>query len=90
MTVDGHHCFLIAMPSQERKQRITQWVTAGPYAVAIEVDAIFPVDDPSEPCLTPETVRFLEQVADWAEGGNVAALMRVGRVYSRMSEPAAV
>ena len=71
-------------------QRITQWVTGGPYAAAIEVDAIFPVDDPSEPCLTPETVRFLEQVADWAEGGNVAALMRVGRVYSRMSEPAAV
>ena len=78
------------MTTIEARQRITQWVTGGPYAVAVEVDAIFPMDDPSEPCLTPETVRFLEQVADWAEEGNLAALMKVGRVYSRMSESAAV
>ncbi|HUG92469.1 MAG TPA: hypothetical protein VML55_16640 [Planctomycetaceae bacterium] len=76
--------------SQSHRQRMIQWVTGGPYAVAVEVEAVFPVDDPSDACLAPETVRYLEQVADWAEAGDLAALMKAGRVYSRMSEPAAV
>jgi hypothetical protein len=70
----------------QRTQRIIQWVSGGNYAVAVEVDAVFPPDDPSEPCLTPATVRFLEDLADRAEAGDVDALKRAGTVYSRMTE----
>jgi hypothetical protein len=69
-----------------RKQRIVQWVTGGKYAVAVEVEAIYPPDDPTEPCLTPQTVRWLEELADRAEAGDVAALRRAGTVYSRVAE----
>jgi hypothetical protein len=71
-------------PTRERTQRITQWVVGGPYAVAVEVEAIFPPDDPSEPCLTPQTVRFLEELAERAEAGDVEALRQAGTVYTRM------
>ena len=69
-----------------KKQRIIQWVTGGPYAVAVEVEAVFPIDDPSEPCLSPATVRYLEELAERAESGDVDTLRKAGQVYARMSE----
>jgi hypothetical protein len=73
-----------------QKQRITQWVTGGACAVAVEVEAVFPPEDPSEPCLTPETVRYLEELAERAEAGDVEALQRAGTVYLRMGEQSAM
>jgi hypothetical protein len=72
--------------AQGRTQRIIQWVVGGSYAVAVEVEAVFPPDDPSEPCLTPQTVRTLEQLAERAEAGDVEALRRAGAVYARVGE----
>jgi hypothetical protein len=69
-----------------RTQRITQWVVGGSYAVAVEVDAVFPSDDPSEPCLTVQTVRKLEELAERAEAGDIEALRRAGTVYARIGE----
>jgi hypothetical protein len=69
-----------------RTQRIIQWVVGGSYAVAVEVEAVFPPDDPSEPCLTPQTVRALEELAERAEAGDVGALRRAGVVYTRERE----
>jgi hypothetical protein len=69
----------------ERTQRITQWVAGGAYAVAVEVEVVFPPDDPSEPCLTPQTVRYLEELSGRAETGDVEALRKAGTVYTRMS-----
>ena len=54
-----------------RRQRIIQWVVGGNYAVAVEVEAVFPPDDPSDPCLTPQTVGALEELAERAEAGDV-------------------
>jgi hypothetical protein len=71
---------------QGRTQRITQWVVGGCYAVAVEVEAVFPPDDPSEPCLTPHIVRLLEELAERAEAGDVEALRRAGVVYMREQE----
>lgn len=76
----------MANPRVETRQRITQWVRGGRYAVAVEVEAVIPDEDPSEPCLTPETVRYLEQVADWAEADNLEALQQAGTVYMLMGE----
>lgn len=70
----------------DRKERIIEWVAGGPYVVAVEVEAVYPVDDPSEPCLTPDTVRFLEKLEELAEAGDVAALKRAGTVYVRLGE----
>jgi hypothetical protein len=56
----------------------------------VEVEAVFPADDPSEPCLTPATVRYLEELANRAEAGDVETLRRAGTVYSRMPELEAV
>lgn len=67
--------------TEARTQRIIQWVTGGPYAVAVEVEAIFPLDDPSEPCLAPQTVRWLEELGDLAEAGDIEALRKAGQVY---------
>ena len=72
--------------TEGRTQRIIQWVVGGDYAVAVEVEAVFPPDDPSEPCLTPQTVRVLEELAERAEAGDVEALRRAGTVYARVGE----
>jgi hypothetical protein len=69
-----------------RTQRIIQWVVGGNYAVAVEVEAVFPPDDPSEPCLTPQTVRALEELAERAEAGDVGMLRRAGIVYARVRD----
>jgi len=49
--------------------------------VEVEVEVVFPEDDPSEPCLEPDTVRWLDEIARRAEKGDVAYLRRAGRVF---------
>jgi hypothetical protein len=44
------------------------------------VEVVFPVDDPSEPCLEPKTVRWLDQIAERAQQGDIEYLKKVGRV----------
>ena len=52
---------------KERREKRKCWVRRGRYAVEVEVDAVYPAGDPSEPCLEPATVRWLDQVARRAE-----------------------
>lgn len=65
----------------ERREKRKRWVQRGRYAVEVEVEVIYPVDDPSEPCLEPATVRWLDEVARRAEAGDVEYLQNVGRVF---------
>ncbi len=65
----------------ERREKRKRWVQRGRYAVEIEVDVIYPDDDPAEPCLEPATVRWLDEVARRAEAGDLAFLQTVGRVF---------
>lgn len=69
------------MDTIPKTERVIEWVSGGDYAVAVEVDAVFPPDAPTEMCLRPETVRWLEHLADCAEQGDVASLESAGRVY---------
>jgi hypothetical protein len=73
---------------EKRTELITEWVTAGPYAVAVEVEAIIYPDRPGQPFLTPETVRYLEGLEKRAEVGDVEALKKAGTVYIRLGESA--
>jgi len=65
----------------ERREKRTRWVHRGRYAVEVEVDVIYPADDPSEPCLEPQTVRWLDEIASRAEAGDVPYLSQVGRAF---------
>ena len=74
------------LPKNKHTERITEWVSGGCYAVAVEVEAIFLPDRPTEPYLSPEAVRFLEKLADLATAGDVEALKKVGRVYVQQDQ----
>jgi hypothetical protein len=64
----------------ERVKRI-RLVHTTRYVVAVEVEAVIPVDDPSEPCYEAETVQFLRQVREHAECGDEGWLKEHGKVY---------
>jgi hypothetical protein len=66
---------------KERREKRKRWVRRGRYAVEVEVEVIYPAEDPSEPCLEPATVRWLDEVARRAEKGDLAYLRSVGEVF---------
>ena len=70
--------------SKRPSQRFTQWVRGGGYAVAVPVEAVFPPEDPSVPCLKPETVRYLEKLAERATAGDLDELRKAGTVYVKL------
>jgi hypothetical protein len=51
------------------------------FVVALEVEAVFPNEDPSEACFESETVRLLRDVQKHAERGDVRWLQQRGKVY---------
>jgi hypothetical protein len=60
-------------------------VQRGEYAVEVEVDVVYPAEDPSEACLEPATIRWLDEIARKAEQGDVDYLRNVGRVVQSVS-----
>ena len=73
------------MPLQGTKVRVPQWIHGNTFVVHLEVDAVIPEEDPSEPCLEPDTLKFLDRLQSLADEGNVDALERYGTVYVRKS-----
>jgi hypothetical protein len=69
----------------ERREKRKRWVQRGRYAVEVEVEVVYPSDDPSEACLEPDTVRWLDEVARHAEQGDVEYLRTVGRVFEAVA-----
>ncbi len=67
----------------ERIKR-TRLVQTDKFVVAVEVEMVIPVDDPSEPCYESETVQLLRDVKDHAERGDVDWLTKTGKVYTAM------
>jgi len=63
----------------ERVKR-TRLIQTARYVVAVEVEAVIPLDDPSEPCFEAETVQLLRAVREHAESGGreLAATTRQG------------
>jgi hypothetical protein len=64
----------------ERIKR-TRLIQTEKYVVAVEVEMVIPVDDPSEPCYESETTELLRQVKEHAERGDVVWLAQKGKVY---------
>ncbi len=69
----------------ERREKRKRWVQRGRFAVEVDVEVIYPDDDPSEPCLEPESVRKLDEIARRAEQGDVNYLRSVGRVFEAVA-----
>jgi hypothetical protein len=71
---------VMQIPGQRIKR--TRLIQSDKYVVAVEVEMVVPVDDPSEPCYEAETVQLLKDVKDHADRGDLAWLTRRGRVYA--------
>jgi hypothetical protein len=69
------------IPGQRIKR--TRLIQSEKYVVAVEVEMVIPVDDPSEPCYESETVQLLQEVKKHAEQGNLAWLAKRGKVHPR-------
>jgi len=70
----------------DRRGKQKRWVQRGQYAVQVEVEVVYPKDDPSESCLEPHTVRWLDEVVCKAEEGDVAYLREVGRLFQAVAQ----
>ena len=70
----------------DRREKRKRWVRRGQYAVEVEVEVVYPEDDPSEPCLEPATVRWLDEVARKAEEGDIQYLQTVGQVFQAVHQ----
>ena len=52
------------------------------YVVAVEIEMVIPLDDPSEPCLEADTVMFLREVQEHADRDDMIWLTKHGKVYA--------
>lgn len=68
------------IPGQRIKR--TRLIQTDKYVVAVEVELVIPVDDPSEPCYESETIQFLREIKERAERGDVTWLTQKGKVYA--------
>lgn len=59
----------------------TRLIQTDRYVVAVEVEMVIPLDDPSEPCYEAETVKFIREVKDRAERDELNWLKQHGKVY---------
>ncbi len=72
------------MRLEGKRVKRVRWVHSGRCVVKVEVEAVIPIDDPSEPCFESETVEFLRQVHERAEAGDIEWLKGVGEVYAKV------
>lgn len=68
------------IPGQRLKR--TRLIQTEKYVVAVEVEMVLPMDDPSEPCYESETVQLLREIKERAEKGDLAWLTQKGKVYA--------
>ena len=68
-----------------RREKRKRWIQRGRFAVEVDIEVIFPDEDPSEPCLEPDTLRKLDEITRKAEAGDVEYLWTVGRVFEAVA-----
>ena len=63
----------------------TRLVRTDQFVVAVDVEAVIPDADPSEPAYEPETVELLRDIEAHARRGDLAWLRRHGKVYAAVN-----
>lgn len=61
--------------------RRTRLIQSDRYVVAVDVEMVVPIDDPSEPCYEAETINLLREIKERADAGDLSWLQRHGKVY---------
>jgi hypothetical protein len=64
-----------------KRLKRTRLVRTEQFVVAVEVEAVIPDDDPSEPCFESEAVQLLREVESRAKQGDLEWLRQHGKVY---------
>src|SRR3954471_18209997 len=57
----------------------TRLIQTEKYVVAVEVEMVIPVDDPSEPCYEAETIQLLREIKEHAERADLPWLTKEAR-----------
>jgi len=65
-----------------KRLKKTRLIQTDKYVVAVDVEMVIPVDDPSEPCYEAETIQYLRKVKQRAEQGDLDWLKQEGKVYA--------
>jgi hypothetical protein len=65
-----------------KRVRRTRLVRTERFVIAVEVEAVVPDADPTEPCFEPEVVELLREVEAHANSGDVQWLRQHGKVYA--------
>ena len=68
-----------------KRVKVSQWIHEQRCVVRVEVEAIIPDEDPSEPCFEPAAVKWMDRLQQLADEGNVAELAKAGQIYVRQS-----
>ncbi|HEV8603745.1 MAG TPA: hypothetical protein VGQ99_00170 [Tepidisphaeraceae bacterium] len=66
-----------------KRVKVPQWIHSAKCAIHVEVDAVIPDEDPSEPCFEPKAVKFMDELQRLANEGRVDELAKHGEVYVR-------
>lgn len=73
------------MRIEGKRIRRTRLVRTEQFVVAVDVEAVIPDADPSEPCYESETVELLRDVEAHARQGDLAWLRQHGKVYAAVN-----
>jgi len=60
--------------------KVPQWIHGRLCVVRVEVDAVIPDEDPSEPCFEPAAVKWMDELQELADAGKVDELAKYGDV----------
>lgn len=66
-----------------RRERMTRYIKGDGFVVAVDVSVIYAPEEPDDPLLEADTLRFLDEVTERVEKRDMGWLRRVGAVYVR-------
>lgn len=70
---------------QGKRVKVPQWIHGAQCVVRVEVEAVIPDADPSEPCFEPPAVKWMDDLQRLADAGDADALSKFGEVFVRRS-----
>ena len=68
-----------------KRVKVPQWIHGTQCVVRVEVEAVIPDADPSEPCFEPPAVKWMDDLQRLADAGDAEALSKFGEVFVRRS-----
>jgi len=68
-----------------KRVHVPKWIYSDLCVVHVQAEAVIPDEDSSEPCIEPETARYLDRIQELAHAGKLEELEKHGVVYVRRS-----